>query len=176
MLFRTRYWLAIAAALLLFSSVGLHACPGAAGETFSKRVDVRGSESKFYLVSLEANQTLSVNVTSRKGGNFNLYLYNFRPSDSAPHPELNSPQVSCVVYDETANANASISFTSLGNRVYYLQVVLATPDPDTFFLDANKELTPYFIPFLPGFPVGPLIVAILLAGGLEFAVVRKRRK
>ncbi|GAB4323933.1 MAG: hypothetical protein Kow0069_29320 [Promethearchaeota archaeon] len=138
-------------------------------EQYQIRVNVRPNDSKFYVFDLNASEPFWANVTSTFGGDFDLYLYNFRPIDTYTKP------ADARTYDDGPSPNASVHYVSPRQQVCYLHVHLNSSKPDTYVLKASKPLTAYFIPFLPGYSV-PLVVLASLGGvgALAGALARRR--
>ncbi len=137
---------------------------------FEARVDVRAQDNKYYLVQLNASEPLWVNLTSRYGGDFNLYMSKSRPSDSGIMKNL-------VALDDGLQPDASLYYVANETRIYYIHIILNDSEPDTYILNASKELTQYFIPFLPGYPVSLTITAMTLSlAVIVLSVIRKKKR
>ncbi|MHA1731929.1 MAG: hypothetical protein ACTSU5_08290 [Promethearchaeota archaeon] len=134
---------------------------------FESRVDVRANDNKYYLVELNATELFWLNLSSVKGGDFNVYVSTTRPTQSGIMDNL-------VARDDSPAADAHIYYVANQTRIYYIQIVLNSDDPDTFILNASKELTQYFIPFLPGYP--PLLVFSAVALPVAVLAIRARKR
>jgi hypothetical protein len=137
---------------------------------------------RMYVVSLELNDTLIVNITSVADGDFDLFLFSDRPKEAhisrdGYDSEIINP--STLAYDMTQGGSfSSINFTAENpdypDALYYLQVVLINNGPDSYVLEANHPMEIYFIPFIPGYPLYVIVAVSVLTIGIIFLNKRHR--
>jgi len=117
-------------------------------------------DCRFYLVYLEENDSIQINVTNTYNGDFDIFLHNARPIDTYLSEEGYDPKIysNAVAWDINPGDFASINYTSENSTIYYIQVALVKGDFDTFHLNSTRQLELYFIPFLiPSYSTSILI-------------------
>jgi len=116
--------------------------------------------SVFFLLDLEEGENLEINVTHTGDGNFTLFLFDSRPTES-------------YVNDDKIN----YTHTASESKIYYIELILVENGPDTFFLRVNKDdLTRYYLPIVPGFQIELLILSSFLTVGLVLILYKRRIK
>ncbi|MHA1727647.1 MAG: hypothetical protein ACTSWY_02820 [Promethearchaeota archaeon] len=119
-------------------------------------------DSRFYLVFLNQNETITVNVTSVYTGDFDIFIFNLsRPADTYINADGYEPQIFdlAAVYDINSGSSSSLQYTAINESIIYIQIVCIANGTDTY--EITSEITPsrpwelnlYFIPFVPGFPI-----------------------
>ena len=73
----------------------------------------------------------------------------------------------------------SIAFPFSEAKIYYIEIILISGGPDTFTLISHispndKELTRYYLPIIPGFPLEYLIISFLIALGTIYILHKKK--
>jgi hypothetical protein len=108
--------------------------------------------SRFFMVELEEDDKLRVELEAREKGFFHLYLFDERPTETHVYPDnsidedINEDKV-----DHDSGKNPEISYRAEDNEIYYLQIILTKNGPDFFKLTANKKLSRYYLPQIPGY-------------------------
>ena len=171
--------------LLLASSKNLSLSAAAEGDTFHReQFRLEQASTRFYVTTVDFNTTIYINCTSVYEGVFYLYLFNFRPTETILHENnsINENLVAgAVAYNSTpvdvfsAGLNATvksltISYNATKTAMYYLEIVLLENGPDTFVMESTREFQPYFIPFIPGYPLEMFI------GGSTLGIILVLRK
>ena len=151
-------------------------------EYYTDSFPLQTFDFRMYVVSLQLNDTLIVNVTSVADGDFDLFLFSTRPMEAyvsrdGYDSEITNPERT-LEYDVTQGSPfSSINFTAdnpdYPNELYYLQVVLYDRGPDSYILEANQEMELYFIPFIPGYPILAIVGVSFLTIGVIFFQKRK---
>ena len=158
--------------------------------TFTEQFRLENASTRYYLASLEVNETWSINCTALFTGKFYLYIFQDRPEDSShmlKNGSVDSEILSiALVYNVTPSQifsetlNETVFFTSLDFKaptetLYYLQIILIEGGPDTFILSSSVPFQAYYIPFIAGYPANMLLGIILISSGIFFQRIRKQR-
>ena len=124
--------------------------------------------SVYFLVSLEANENIIINVTHTDDGNFALFLYDTRPTESFLNLDNSlKPEIFDVAISYSLDDNPYINYTVSEDKIYYIELILIENGPDTFFFYcSNDELTRYYLPIIPGFQIELLILTIILTSSV----------
>lgn len=124
--------------------------------------------SVYFLAHLNNSQTIEVNVTRTEDGNFALFLFDKRPSESFIDLDksLNS-RIFDVAINYSLDDNPYINYTAIESKIYYIQLILIENGPDTFYLHCNLDsLTRYYLPNISGYSVSFLIISLILVLGI----------
>ena len=124
--------------------------------------------SVFFLTHLNESQTIEMNVTHTEEGNFTLFLFDKRPTESFINLDKSlNPRIFDVAINYSLDDNPYINYTALVSKIYYIQLILIENGPDTFFLHCNLDsLNRYYIPIISGYNVGFLIISLVLVFGI----------
>lgn len=133
----------------------------------------------FFLLDLEEDSNVEFNVTHEGEGNFTLFLFKQRPSESNVKGDkslnnkifTNPPTVAYNLDD-----NPYINFTAQETRIYYIEIILVGGGPDTFAISCAEVLTRYYLPIIPGFQIEFLLATLIFSVGLILLLYKKRRK
>jgi len=131
--------------------------------------------SVYFLVSLEADENIIINVTHTGEGNFTLFLYDSRPIESFLNLDnsLNS-DIFDVAISYSIDDNPYINYTVSEDKIYYIELILIENGPDTFFFYCNNdELTRYYLPIIPGFQIDLLVLTLILTSSLIILFKKK---
>ena len=131
--------------------------------------------SVYFLVSLEADENIIINVTHTGEGNFTLFLYDSRPTESFLNLDnsLNS-DIFDVAISYSIDDNPYINYTVSEDKIYYIELILIENGPDTFFFYCNNdELTRYYLPIIPGFQIDLLVLTLILTSSLIMLFKKK---
>jgi len=134
--------------------------------------------SVYFLVDLEDGENIEINVTHTGDGNFTLFLFGSRPSQTYVNDDKTlNPTIFQVALNYSIDDNPYINYTASQSKIYYIELILIDNGPDTFFLRSNiDELTRYYLPIVPGFQVELLIVSSFLIIGLVLILYKRRMR
>ena len=132
--------------------------------------------SVYFLTHLNESQTIEMNVTHTEEGNFTLFLFDKRPTESFINLDKSlNPRIFDVAINYSLDDNPYINYTTLASKIYYIQLILIENGPDTFFLHCNLDnLNRYYIPIISGYNVGFLIISLVLVFGI--ILYREKKK
>lgn len=124
--------------------------------------------SVFFLAHLNISQTIEINVTHTGDGNFALFLFDKRPTESFINLDKSlDPRIFDVAINYSLDDNPYINYTSLESNIYYFQLILIENGSDTFYLQCNlNSLTRYYLPNISGYNVVFLIISLTLVLGI----------
>ena len=134
--------------------------------------------SVYFLVHLEADENIEINVTHNDNGNFTLFLYDTRPTESFLNLDNSlKPDIFDVAISYSIEDNPYINYTVSASKIYYIELILIENGPDTFFFYCNNdELTRYYLPIIPGYEIGFLILTLILTSSLIILFKKKIMK
>ena len=124
--------------------------------------------SVYFLVHLEPGENIEINVTHNDNGNFTLFLYDTRPTESFLNLDNSlKPDIFDVAINYSIEDNPYINYTVLASKIYYIELILIENGPDTFFFYCNNdELTRYYLPIIHGYEIGFLILTLIPTSSL----------
>jgi hypothetical protein len=131
--------------------------------------------SLFFMVELEEDDKLRVELEAREKGFFHLYLFDERPTETHVYPDnsidedINEDKV-----DHDSGKNPEISYRAEDNEIYYLQIILTKNGPDFFKLTANKKLSRYYLPQIPGYELEIITISIIFSIGIIIYLIKKK--
>jgi hypothetical protein len=130
--------------------------------------NINNGISVYFLVSLEADENIIINVTHTGDGNFTLFLYDTRPDESFLNIDNNlKSEIFDVAISYSLEDNPYINYTVSEDKIYYIELILIDNGPDTFFFYcSNDDLTRYYLPIIPGFRIDLLILTLILTSSL----------
>ncbi|MBY9015480.1 MAG: hypothetical protein KGD68_07295 [Candidatus Lokiarchaeota archaeon] len=134
--------------------------------------------SVYFLVDLEEGENIEINITHIEDGNFTLFLFGSRPTQSYVNDDKTlNPTIFEVALNYSIDDNPYINYTVSQSKIYYIELILIDNGPDTFFLRTNiDELTRYYLPIVPGFQVELLIISSFLTVGLVLILYKRRMR
>jgi len=161
--------------LLLLSMLVLFVFIPTKTHAFDHIDDINNGISVFFLVGLNASETIEINVTHTGSGNFELFLFNARPVDSYINIDNTlNPEIYNQAINYSVDDNPYINFTVTLHQIYYVQLVLLENGPDTFFLYCNHELVRYYLPSIPSYNVEFILVTLAVTLTI-FLIFRKKK-
>ena len=124
--------------------------------------------SVYFLVHLDVDENIVINVTHTGDGNFGLFLYDRRPTESFINLDNSlNPDIFDVAINYSVEDNPFINYTVTESKIYYIELILLENGPDTFFFYCNNEdLTRYYLPIIPGYNLGFLFLSLIIATSL----------
>jgi hypothetical protein len=167
------------------------AAQNAQGESiFREQFRLEVGTVRYYVTSLNTGDVWDVNCTALYEGIFYLFMFDRRPAEDFVNRETNQLQdriySEAVAYNATPGAVNSttqenmlvsyitLNYTATHNGLYYLCVAIIENPPDTYLIFSNREMQPYFIPFIPGYPVEWLVGFGIMAFGLSIRKLRSK--
>ncbi|MHA1148342.1 MAG: hypothetical protein ACTSR8_08860 [Promethearchaeota archaeon] len=146
------------------------------GREYSFQDRISDGVSVFFLVDLEEDEEIKVWVEPQDSGELALFLFDERPYES--HVQMDRT-LDDEIYDlaetyDEGKGNLEINYTAQKESIYYIQVVMVKNGPDFFILECNKELTRYYIPALPGFPIELFIFSTFCSIGIIIVFLRRK--
>jgi len=137
--------------------------------------NINNGISVYFLVSLEVDENIVINVTHNGVGNFNLFLYDTRPTESFLNIDNSlNPDIFDVAISYSIEDNPYINYTASEYKIYYIELILIENGPDTFFFYCNNdELTRYYLPIIPGYQIGFLILSLFVISSLIILFKKK---
>jgi hypothetical protein len=171
----TRHRLAFAFLAVVLTAVLIS--PFTQGATFSNTTEIRHHQVVFYLTALQQGDVLQVNCSTYFNSTIQMLLFDTRPTDEAIYSNgTYKPGFidSAIATDIQDNPNASITYVANETKIYYLEFIQQNDQTDFLVVNSNQNLTQYYIPFLPGYPV-PVIVGVTAAGIVIVWQVQRRR-
>lgn len=192
-LFSTYFLLTIITSLFLFSSFTsfVNATASQGDLEYEEIFRIEQGSTKFYVTSLNTSETWKINVTAAYEGVFYIFLFQERPLEDFITPDFTiDPRIyeTSVAYNNTpgliydseleynlSNVYMEYSFNESVAQLFYLEIILVENGPDSFKIQSSKELQPFFIPFIPGYPTRYIIVGFLTSSiGILVLVNRKK--
>lgn len=131
--------------------------------------------SMFFLVDLEEDEEIEVELKAYEDGYFHLYLFDERPTET--HVNYDNTIDSDINKDKVAHdkgKHPEINYTAEDDQIYYLQIILEKNGPDFFRLEANKRLTRYYLPQIPGYEVELIMISLILSTGIIIFIIKKK--
>ncbi|MFW9902483.1 MAG: hypothetical protein ACFFDY_14550 [Candidatus Thorarchaeota archaeon] len=141
----------------------------------------------FFLIDLDVDHNIELSLTHSESGNFTLFLFNVRPVQSYINNDntlrsviFNTPPTVAYSLDD----NPYINYTATEEKIYYIEIILINGGPDTFFFTStitysngtviNKELTRYYLPIIPSFPLEFVITSFLITASFVLIIYKKK--
>jgi len=152
----------------------------AQADDFQFQDKITDTTSIFFLVALDKDQdsNLMINITHEGDGDFNLFLFNFRPNETNVNIDktFNSEiYAAALMYDQSDAPGLNYTHTEDTAKIYYIQVVLLNGGPDFFTLNCNLTLVRYYLPALPGFPIEIVMISSMISIAIVIIFIKKRR-
>ncbi|MHA1488649.1 MAG: Loki-CTERM sorting domain-containing protein [Promethearchaeota archaeon] len=136
---------------------------------------LNNAASVFFLVDLDVGDNIEITIVPNENGNFAVFLFNERPTETNVNGDKT---LNKKIYDNTVAYSLSsiptINYKASKKEIYYVQVILLDNGPDTFVLTCNKELSRYYLPQIPGYPLEFLTISLFIALGLILVLYRKK--
>ncbi|MFX0105753.1 MAG: hypothetical protein ACFE75_09700 [Candidatus Hodarchaeota archaeon] len=139
--------------------------------------NIKNGNYVFFLIDLEAGNNLELSITHDGSGNFTLFLFNSRPIESYVKDDKTLNHLifgNIALVEYSLEDNPYINYSAPEAKIYYIEIILDSNGPDTFTLNANKDLTRYYLPIIPGFQLEILIAIIVFSIGLILIFYKKK--
>jgi len=161
--------------------------PISSATAFTYIDNIKDGNYIFFLIDIETGNHLELNLTHEGTGNFTLFLFNSRPTDSNVNEDkslksriFNTPPTVAYNLDD----NPYINYTATIAKIYYIEIILVSGGPDTFTLTStryhanntlnDKDLTRYYLPIIPGFRLEYLLISLTSMVGVIFILSKKK--
>lgn len=128
----------------------------------------------FYLFSLNATENFQIEISRNKLGNISLFLFDKRPINTYIHINQtldNSIYENAVKYE--TSQNLSLNYSAKETRIHYIEIMIFNNGSDLLKIRSNKELSRYYLPQIPGFPVH-IIIGIVIFSTIIITISRKK--
>lgn len=159
--------------LILFLMALLIPVVSVSGYEYKEKV--KTSFAVYYLVDLNEGDELNLELIPYENGSFSLFLFDEKITKSHIN---NDGSIDSEIYDKAIQYDnseiPSISYTAENYQIYYIQIILMENGPDIFTLESNHELSRYYLPQVPGFPLEVILIASITLLGIILVYSRKR--
>ena len=150
---------------------------GAQEDLFTYQDRINTSNSVFFMNSMEEGDYIQVSLSAGGEGIFGVFLFHERPMETYVNFDRSiDPQIydKAIAY-EIGSVNF-IEYTANASKIYYLQIILIEKGPDFYFIQCNRELSRYYLPLIPGYPLEILVFSSIFAIGMAYIMVKRRAK
>ena len=136
---------------------------------------IKDGNYAFFLFDLEAGNSTEISVTHNDNGNFTLFLFDKRPTESyvTGDKTLNNRIFSNIINYSLIDS-PYINYTALQSKIYYIEVILVRGGPDTYNLTCSEVLTRYYLPIIPGYPIETIIILSAAVVGILILLFKKK--
>ncbi len=144
--------------------------PRVHGAVFTDTTEIRHEQVVFYLVALQNGDNFSINCSTYFNSSIKAYLLTQRPVEDAVNPtHINSSDT-----DDFQNLT-TLAITTNETKIFYIEIIQQDDKTDFLLVNATHQLTRYYIPFIGGYPIIEMFLAITL-GVVLVRTIRKSRK
>ncbi|MFX0071800.1 MAG: Loki-CTERM sorting domain-containing protein [Candidatus Hermodarchaeota archaeon] len=136
---------------------------------------VNEGASRFFMVDLEEDDELEVELDAREDGFFHIFLFDERPEeDHVNYDKTIDDDIYKEDITHDKGKHPDINYTAEDDQIYYIQVILEKNGPDSYKLEANTKLTRYYLPQIPGYQIELLLLTVGLSIGIIVFLVKKK--
>ncbi|MFX0029399.1 MAG: hypothetical protein ACFE8B_09330 [Candidatus Hermodarchaeota archaeon] len=166
--------------ILIFISLFFLLIPAINVKAFIYIDYIKDGNYAFFLFDLQTGNNTQISVSHQDSGNFTLFLFNKRPTQSFVKADksLNNKIFSLSsLVDYSLADTPFINFTAPETKIYYIEIILVSGGPDTYNLTIFPDdytVTRYYLPIIPGFQLEFLIISIISTIGISFLLIRKK--
>lgn len=166
---------------LLFPLASLQTVSASPDYIFEEPQEIDKGAPLFFLFTLNKSESIHIQISSQNSGNYSVLLFNSRPTSTHVNPDgsLDTSVLSTttlVGYNISVDPHLNFTAPSLQEpKMYYIEIILLNTSSDLFFLYSTKSLSRYYIPQIPGFPIGLTIIGVFI-GSIIFFMILKRKK
>ncbi|MFW9825446.1 MAG: hypothetical protein ACFFE4_21065 [Candidatus Thorarchaeota archaeon] len=130
----------------------------------------------FFLFDLEVGNNTEISVTRNDNGNFTLFLFNKRPIEAYVKGDKTlDNRIFSNVINYSLIDNPYLNFTAPETKVYYIEIILAGGGPDSYTLNCDRDLTRYYLPIIPGYPIETIIFLSIATIGILLVIYKKKK-
>lgn len=163
--------------IILFCSLFILLIPLNNVKAFTFIDYINNGNYAFFLFDMDIGNNTIISVTHDDSGNFTLFLFNRRPSESYVKGDksLDSrifSNPSLVASD--VSDNPYINYTATEYKIYYIEILLAGGGPDTYNLTCNLSLTRYYLPIIPGYQLEFFLISLISTMAIILLALRKK--
>jgi hypothetical protein len=127
------------------------------GYFFAKMHEEDKGTPVFYLSPILMNETIQIQIISQNFEMYGIFIFAARPTESYLKPdETLDPRIfiNPFLLNFTFGVNPVLNFTAPILNIYYIEIFLFTAEEDIFYVLSTAPLSRYYIPEIPGFPLG----------------------
>jgi len=141
---------------------------------------IKDGNYAFFLFDLQVGNNTQISLNHEESGNFTLFLFNRRPSQSYVKGDKsldNDIFNKSSLVGFSVDDNPYINYTAPTTKIYYIEIILVGDGPDTYNLTILPEgytVTRYYLPIIPGFRLEFVVLSIVLALGAIFILSKKK--
>jgi len=131
----------------------------------------------FYLSPILMNQTAQIQIISQNFEIYGIFIFAARPTESYIKPdETLDPRIflNPFLLNFTFGVNPVLNFTAPILNIYYIEIFLLTAEEDIFYVLSTAPLSRYYIPEIPGFPIG--ITVGIMVGSILITILFYKKK
>ena len=163
--------------IILFCSLFFLVVPIINVKAFTYTDYINNGNYAFFLFDLGAGNNTEISVTHNDNGNFTLFLFDRRPIDSYVKGDKTlDNRIFGNVINYSLIDSPYINFTAAQTKIYYIEIVLVGGGPDTYNLTCTVDLTRYYLPIIPGYPIEIIITSSLAAMGVVVLLLYKKKR
>ena len=138
---------------------------------------IKDGNYAFFLFDLGAGNSTEISVTHNDNGNFTLFLFDKRPTESyVTGDKILNNRIFSNIINYSLIDSPYINYTALQSKIYYIEVILVGGGPDTYNLTCTEVLTRYYLPIIPGFQTELLLFSSILSVGVILILYKKKIK
>lgn len=134
---------------------------------------LREGSSMFFVVALKKGETLELSLKPYEDGQFYLFLFDERPSETYINPDKTLQDE--IFYRDLAydkGENPEITYKANKEQIYYIQAICI--EGNYFQIESNKELTRFYIPRIDGYnPILFTCITLIFIGLMSLLLKRK---
>lgn len=146
--------------------------------------NIKDGNYVFFLIDLDVDENLELNLVHTGSGNFTLFLFDTRPELSYVNDDKSlNENIFTKVVMYSLDDNPYINYTATEPRIFYIEIILVSGGPDIYTLTAkvyfkglliNKDLTRYYLPIIPGFQLELFIFSLIFTLGVIIIFYKRR--
>ena len=137
---------------------------------------ITDTTSNFFLVALDVNDTIQLNITQEGNGEFYLFMFDIRPNSTYVNVDKTfNSDIFTIAKNYSSGINPSLFYNATSNQIHYIQIVLLKNGPDFLTLQSSLELVRFYLPALPGYSLEILSISILFSLGVCIFLIKKRK-
>ena len=149
-------------------------------KAFTYTDHIKDGNYAFFLFDLQVGNNTQISLNHEESGNFTLFLFNKRPSQSYVKGDKSLDN---DIFSKSSLVGFSvddipyINYTAPATKIYYIEIILVGGGPDNYNLTISPNdytVTRYYLPIIPGFRLEFVLLSIVLALGAIFILSKKK--
>lgn len=166
---------------LFFPLASLQTVNAAPNYIYEEPQEIDRGAPLFFLFTLNKSESIHVQISDQNSCNYSILLFNSRPTRTHVNPDgsLDSSVLSSsslMAYNITVDPHLNFTATSLSDpKMYYIEVILLNASSDLFYIYSTKSLSRYYIPQIPGFPMGLTIIGTFIGSVVLFMIIKRKK-